>query len=97
MATEEMTPEELIRKNFDYLVKSKYLQKGSAEKAIGVCAGYFARSKKNQGISLNTAHNISQVFGISLDDLCSVDFHKKMRAEQIDKEIERLKKEKEDL
>ena len=83
-------PETLIRNNFDTLIKTKGLKRGEVERAIGVCAGYFSRSK--HGVNLTVAYKLSRYLGVSLDDICSKDFYKTTLRQQLEKEKAEIEK-----
>lgn len=86
----EIEPDVMIRRNFDYLIKSKGLKRGDVERGIGVCAGYFSRTK--HGLNLAVAYKLSKYLGVSLDDLCSKDFYKQLLKKQLQKEKEEIEK-----
>ena len=83
-------PETMIRRNFDYLIKTKGLKRGDVERSIGVCAGYFSRSK--HGVNLSIAYKLAKLLEVSLDDLCSKDFYKNLLKEQLEKEKAEIEK-----
>lgn len=83
----EKSYEMIVRNNTELLIKLKGLKKGEFETTVGVAQGYFAKSKS--AMNLSVACKISSFFGISLDDLVSSDFQKKL----LRKELEQKKSE----
>ena len=79
-----------VRKNFDALIKLRGLKRGEVERAIGVSAGYFCRTKF--GVNLTVAYALTRYLNISLDDICSKDFYKKILVQQLEKEKTEIEK-----
>ena len=79
---ESLDIEVLVRKNFECLIKLSGLKKGDVEKKIGVCPGYFSRTK--HCMNLNVAFKLAQVMNVSLDDMCSKNFYKKLLLEELE-------------
>lgn len=77
----------IVAFNAYYLAKQNNLQIGRVEEACGVRTGYFSRLKmgKSQGMSLDVAYKLAQLFDVSLDDLVT-----DMRYETLKKEADAL-------
>lgn len=84
-----------VRENFNTLISLRGLKRGEVERAIGVSAGYFSRSK--YGVNLTVAYNLSRYLEVSLDDICSKDFYKKLLIKQLEKEKKEIEKKISDL
>lgn len=71
------------------------------EKEMGVTAGYFAKSRiqRTKDVQASKLVKVSEMFGVTVDDLLFTDFRKTeklMKIEELKQEIERLTREDDD-
>lgn len=72
------------------MIKLRGLKRGEVERAIGVSVGYFSKTKT--GVNLTVAYNLACYLNISLDDICSKGFYKKLLVQQLEKEKTEIEK-----
>ena len=76
-----MTLAEQVSSNVRYLAKQNKVNIGDIEKECGVSTGYFSRKAHEEDISLQVTFKVAELFGISLDMLCTNFRYEKLREE----------------
>ena len=88
-----LTESEIFILNVRYLVKKSGKKIQDFESDFGISSGYLKRMmNKKGGISLNVACEIARYLGMSLDDLVKEDIGRVEKIEQLEKELNELKK-----
>lgn len=87
---------EAFVENAIYILKDRG-KIGEVEKSIGLTAGYLSRCKRAKNISLKTALELSDIIGMSIDELCKPNLVNDMKIAEIDAEIQRLQDKKNKL
>lgn len=85
----------MIYENINYLLKLQNRRVSELEKHLGVAPGYFSRAVKHGWIDfpLSKAKKTAEFFGISIDELADDGLYRKLRIEELRKEIEQKTKE----
>jgi len=95
-----MTSKELLKnfsENARYLCKQKGKSIGELEKEIGVSKGYLSRIVNSEkAISLANLYKISQILETTIDDLISKDMCLEWKIQELEKELDSLKKQRGD-
>ena len=96
---EAMRKQAIAIKNVLYLLKKQGKKIGDLEVSIGVNKGYLSRGKygSKQRISFLTMLMAADYVETPLQDLVSEDFAKELELEEIQRQIEKLKRLKEKL
>lgn len=68
---------DIFFKNISFLLKQNNLNIGDFEKSVGFSSGYISRAKKQNSTSINFIVKASKIFGISIDELLTVDLKHK--------------------
>lgn len=87
---------EAFVENAIYILKDKR-KLGDVERSIGLTTGYLSRCKKARNISLKTALELSDIIGMSIEELCKPNLVNDMKIAEIDAEIQRLQDKKNKL
>ena len=86
----------IIYQNISLQIKEQKLSVSEVEKQCGVSIGYISRIK-NGHIGFEFFYKISKLLNVSLDDLCSEEFYKEIKANEIIRKIEELEKERKEI
>lgn len=91
-----MTLKELLKKfseNVRYLCKQKGKSIGELETEIGVSKGYLSRIVNlEKAINLANLYKVSQILETTIDDLISKDMYLEWKIQELEKELDSLKK-----
>lgn len=92
-----MTPTQYLITNAQYLCKKNKIKIQDFEYDIGYRPGHLATMfRKGTEIGLDTAVKISKIFGVPISDMISCDIQKLERIRELEKELDKLKKESEE-
>ena len=95
-----MTSKELLKnfsENARYLCKQKGKSIGELETEIGVSKGYLSRIVNSEkAINLANLYKVSQILETTIDDLISKDMCLEWKIQELEKELDSLKKQRGD-